>query len=71
MSVQLRTFLVFQNLVRNLKWESMWPYQMENADIATVAFCTYPANKIKTALYQNSKLLESEEKEKKRERGWL
>lgn len=47
----------------------MWPYQMENADIATVAFCKYPANKIKTALYQNSKLLRSEEKEKKRERG--
>lgn len=47
----------------------MWPYQMENADIATVASGKYPANKIKTALYQNSKLLRSEEKEKKRERG--
>lgn len=71
MSVQFRTFLVYQNLVRNLKWESMWPYQMENADIATVASCKYPANKIRTALYQNSKLLRKWRKSKEKRKGMI
>lgn len=49
----------------------MWPYQMENADIATVAFGTYPANKIKTALYQNSKLLGKWRKRKEKRKGMI
>jgi hypothetical protein len=40
----------------------MCPYQMEKADIATVAFFRYPASKTKTALYHNSKLLKKQKK---------
>jgi hypothetical protein len=40
----------------------MCPYQMEKADIATVAFFRYPASKTKTALYHNSKLLKKRKK---------
>ena len=49
----------------------MWPYQMEKADIATVAFFTYPANKIRTALYQNSRLsgVWKRKEKKKRKKG--
>ncbi len=41
---------------------------MEKADIATVAFFTYPANKIRTALYQNSRLSGSVKKKRKKEK---
>lgn len=47
----------------------MCPYQMEKADIATVAFFRYPANKTKTALYHNSKLLGMLKKKYKKKRG--
>jgi hypothetical protein len=49
----------------NHKRETMMcPYQMEKADIATVAFFRYPASKTKTALYHNSKLLKKKKRKK-------
>jgi len=47
----------------------MCPYQMEKADIATVAFFRYPASKTKTALYHNSKLLKKKKRKRKKERN--